>query len=422
MLDFKENAIVLSGITGTKIKSNILGSYYQIWWKITSGGSSREHRFETAIVEMNSATGEVYIEDIKQKIFGSSGHALKLKGDNSNASKLNVILVEEHDGCFSRLQNVIKKHWPEINYSFYPPSLEKDWVYLLRKPDEVIEILDQYKIGIALFFFDPLLYTTWNEIEEIAKRRIRRYYQIGTEFLIFNFTSDWFKGRGEWDPLPNHTNEKEWTKGELLSVRRCDMMFGNLLWQKYLLRPGTYKNKIEMMVKLYKRRLQKWFRYVLPMPFEPKPGQMYHIFQCSNYEAGVSITRQLYTKFTGNEDPEIDNKKAYKKFLQLHPEKQVKWPKRPDEWKILWNIIKNHHDGLCDSHCKELIEKQVDPTLRINALKWLKSKGYLDEIFPRSKVWKDPPTSYKLNWRKIQENFNINPLPELIPLRPNNTS
>ena len=158
------------------------------------------------------------------------------------------------------------------------------------------------------------------------------------------------------------------------------------------------------------------------MPFEPKPGQMYHIFQCSNYEAGVSITRQLYTKFTGNKDPETDNKKTYKKFLQLHPEKQVKWPKRPDEWKILWNIIKSHHDGLCDSHCKELIEKQADSVLRINALKWLKSEGYLDEISPRSKVWKDPPTSYKLNWKKIQENFNINPLPELIPLRPNNTT
>lgn len=100
MLEFKDNAIVLSGLTGTKIKSDILGNYYRLWWNITSGGSNVGHHQQTAIVEMNAATGEVFIKDTNQKMLGSSGHALKLKGDNPNSSKLNVILVEQNNECF----------------------------------------------------------------------------------------------------------------------------------------------------------------------------------------------------------------------------------------------------------------------------------------------------------------------------------
>ena len=417
MLTFKDNAIVLSGITGTKIKSDIVGNYYRIWWKITSGGSTLGHPQQTAIIEMNSATGEIYIEDNNQKILGSAGHALKLKGDDPNSSKLNVILVEEHDECFSKLQNVINERWPQINYSFYPPSLEKDWVYLLRKPDEVIEILDKYNIGISLFFFDPLLYSLWSEIEAIAKRRIKKYYQIGTEFLIFTFTSDWFTGRGDWPALPNHIDKKIWNKGEFLSVQRCNQLFGNSLWQYYLLRSNTLDKKIKFMAKLYKRRLQKWFRYVLPMPFEPKPGQIYHIFVCTNYEAGMNITRQVYSKFTGNVHYSPDNKTTYKKFLELHPEKKMKGSSRSDEWKILWNVIRNHHDGLCDIYCKALIDRQTNPSLRSNSLKWLESKEYLIEISPLSKVWKNPPPLYRLNWKNIRDRFDITPPENLIPLK-----
>ena len=417
MLDFKGNAIMLSGVTGTKIKSEILGSYYRVWWTITSGGRNFGYSQQTAIVEMNAATGETYLEDIDKKILGSSGHALKLKGDNPNSSKLNVILVEEENKCFEKLQKVIQERWSQIDYSFYPPSLEKDWVYLLRHSDEVTKILDKYNIGISLFFFDPLLYTPWSEIESVAKRRIKKYYQIGTEFLIFTFTSDWFTGRGEWHALPNHTNSLNWNKGEFLSVKRCDQFFGNSLWQSFLLRPGKLNERMEMMVKLYKRRLQKWFRYVLPMPFEPKPGQMYHIFACSNYEAGVNITRQFYTKFTGNIPFTPDNRAAYKKFLEKHPEKKMKGSARSDEWKILWNVIRNHHDGICDIFCKELIEKQPNMELRGNALKWLESKDYLEKKSPLSKVWNSPPQLYKINWRVIKETFGITPSKELVPLK-----
>lgn len=43
-LEFVEDAICLSGLTGTKLKSDVIGQYYPFWWGITS-------------------TGEVYIED-----------------------------------------------------------------------------------------------------------------------------------------------------------------------------------------------------------------------------------------------------------------------------------------------------------------------------------------------------------------------
>lgn len=416
MLDFEGEAIILSGVTGTKLKSEIIGSYYQTWWQITSGGKNQGHDQQTAIIEMNAATGEIYIEETKETELGSAGHALDLKGSNPNSTKLNVILVEEHSKCFSNLQKVIKRRWPHINYSLYPPSLDKDWVYLFTEPNQVIEVLDKYNIGISLFFFDPLLYTPWSEVEEIAKRRIKKYYQIGTEFLIFIFTSDWFTGRGELHSLPNHHDEKRWTKGEFVAVRRCNQLFGNSLWQSHLLYDGSLESKMQIMTKLYKRRLQKWFRYVLPMPFEPNPGQTYHIFVCSNYEAGTSITRQFYTKFTGNSLYFPDNTKIFQAFLKEHPEKKMK-KGRADEWKILWNVIRNHQDGLCDIYCRELIEKQTDVKLRVNSLEWLEKNKYLKEIKPLSKVWSNPPKMYQLNWKTLKDRFNIQIPRELIPLR-----
>jgi hypothetical protein len=66
----------------------------------------------------------------------------------------------------------------------------------------------------------------------------------------------------------------------------------------------------------------------------------------------------------------------------------------------LWNVIKNHHDGICDIFCEELKEKQPNLESRVGALKWLEKNEYLKEIPPLSKVWKDPPALYK----KIKDN------------------
>lgn len=54
----------------------MIGEYYPFWWSITSGGPRKDHQYPTAIVELNAATGEVYIEDINQTVLGSAGHAL----------------------------------------------------------------------------------------------------------------------------------------------------------------------------------------------------------------------------------------------------------------------------------------------------------------------------------------------------------
>jgi len=40
---------------------------------------SRNYQNSTAIVELNAATGEVYIEEIQQTVLGSAGHVLDLK-------------------------------------------------------------------------------------------------------------------------------------------------------------------------------------------------------------------------------------------------------------------------------------------------------------------------------------------------------
>ncbi len=95
----------------------------------------------------------------------------------------------------------------------------------------------------------------------------------------------------------------------------------------------------------------------------------------------------------------------------------MKGSARSDEWKILWNVIRNHHDGICDIVCKELIEKQPNMELRGNALKWLESKDYLEKKSPLSKVWNSPPQLYKINWRVIKETFGITPSKELVPLK-----
>ena len=37
-LEFINDAISLSGLTGSKLKSEIISEYYPFWWNITSGG------------------------------------------------------------------------------------------------------------------------------------------------------------------------------------------------------------------------------------------------------------------------------------------------------------------------------------------------------------------------------------------------
>jgi hypothetical protein len=84
--------------------------YYNFWWGITSGGPYPGYPHNTAIVELNAATGEVYIEDTGETVLVSSGHAMNLKVTNHpNTQNLKVILIEEDTNCYSHLKNVIKR-------------------------------------------------------------------------------------------------------------------------------------------------------------------------------------------------------------------------------------------------------------------------------------------------------------------------
>ncbi len=71
-LEFINDAIVLSGVFGTQLKSKIIHDYYNLWWSITSGDKSVEYEYPTSIIEMNAASGEIFIKETGQTILGSA--------------------------------------------------------------------------------------------------------------------------------------------------------------------------------------------------------------------------------------------------------------------------------------------------------------------------------------------------------------
>ncbi len=209
MPEFHGDAVILSGETGTRLKCQIIGEYYKLWWEITSGGPGKAHVFPTSLVEMNAGTGEDYIEETNETILGSAGHALELKLNHPHTANLKVVLVEDDLECSRRLRNVIRRKWPQLLYDETPVGLNKSGVFLFnKKPADVLPSIGVLELGNALFFFDPLLYTPRTEIETLARNRLKTYYQTGTEFIVFLFTSDWFVGRGQLSPLPDTVDEK----------------------------------------------------------------------------------------------------------------------------------------------------------------------------------------------------------------------
>jgi three-Cys-motif partner protein len=426
MLEFHEDAIVLSGETGTKLKSEIIGEYYPTWWSITSGGEERGFPYQTAIVELNAGTGLNYIKDIKKIVLGSAGHALELKATNSNAVMLKLVLVESHPECFMRLKKVIGKKWPTTKWSETRLSEPDKDVYLVNEElTAAIDIIENLDLGNSLFFFDPLLYTPWSEIDKVARRRIKSYYKTGTEFIVFLFTSDWFLGRQSLElvPLPEQ-NDGRWTSAQQKAVSDCDDLFGDSDWRPALLTSNPVEEKMQKMIELYKNRLHTWFRYVVPLPFEPKQKQLYHLFMCSNYEVGISITKRFYAEYTKNQKYLPNNSDAYKKFLLAHPSKRLPRNARCSEWKILWAVIKDHEDGICDLKCSDLTERAPYYQQRHQSLEWLKSQGYLKKIDFLTNEWSDelPPSSYKLDWDFVKSRLGIDPPAKFTPLSSKNST
>ena len=425
VVEFHGDAIVLSGETGTKLKCETLGGYYPTWWGITSGGQVKNYGLSTAIVELNAGTGLDHIKDNGETILGSSGHALQLKMENPNTQKLKVVLVEEDADCFNHLKNVIADMWPGLKVSEAegPPETNTTGVYLLKKQlPEALGIIETLKLGNSLLFFDPLLYTRWTEIDRVAAKRIRNYYHTQTEFIVFLFTTDWFTGRRALDlePLPNSAWEAGWNQGQKDAVTKMDALFGNSDWRPLILKEGSNEERTDRLVEAYRKRLHKWFRYVLPLPFQPKENQVYHLFMCSNYEGGVAITKRFYADVSGNALPKMDSQSSYAKFKRLHPEttRQLSGSQRPLVWKLLWTTIRNHDEGLCDIRCQDFREKDEDWEMRLAALQWLEIMGYLRKAPQLTDAWSDPPPMYCLDWDAVKSKLGVEPPPKLVPLKP----
>ena len=425
-LEFVADAISLSGLTGSKLKSEIIGEYYPFWWNITSGGDRANHNWATAIVELDAATGEMYIKDTKETILGSAGHALSLKCENAYTRKLRVVLVEKDSACYSRLKNVVRRRWPRVNIDEAEGPLQRNIsnIYFMNvELDDAIELISHIDLRNSLFFFDPLRGVSFETIEKVARARIRTYYQTGTEFIVFVFTSDWFLGRDDFAALPKTANVKNWSGAESRTVEEADALFGHKDWRsKILCDKPIYEREIDF-IELYKLCLHKWFRYVLPMPFNPKDKQIFHLILCSNFEVGVRATKGFFCDRTNNLDYKPDNKTAYDHFRNKHGEiyEGLRGNQRPKHWRILWGTITGHEEGLCDYQCKDFEEIEPNEQERQELLEWLADKGYLIP-YDNDNPWGVEITKYRVNWDTVRSELHIDSPDPLEPLSLRRTS
>jgi three-Cys-motif partner protein len=421
MLEFHGDAICLSGIYGTAIKSEIIGQYYEFWWKITSGGNKRDFQNQTAIVELNAGSGEVFIKELDKTLLGSAGHSLVLKKKLDKHDSLKLVLIEEDAKCYSHLINVITRRIPgiPINICEGPVGSNSTNIFLMNlNLDTALNKIEEINLGNSIFFFDPLRMVKWEIIEKVGKGRIKNYYQTGTEFIIFLFTSDYFLGRDEFAAFPTTNDEQSWSGSEKRSITEADELFGNTTWRLKILCTDDILRRQNNFVDLYKENLQKWFRYVLPLPFKPKKGQLYHLIICSNYEAGIRETKSHYSQRMGNKKVNQDNTVAYSRFKNRHHDlcKDFTGTTKPLEWKILWAIIKQEI-GIRDFMCSDIKRLEENRNRRQNAMMWLEQNSYLDPI-KQPCAWNFSIQKYMLNWQYCKDTLGIELPSPLIPISP----
>jgi three-Cys-motif partner protein len=365
----------------------------------------------------------VYIEDTKETVLGSAGHALELKTKTQNTANLKVILIENNPECYHNLREVIKRRWPTINLKEAEGAVESNTsgIYLINKNlEEALTDIDSLYLGNSLYFFDPLRSVEYKTISEVASKRMRTPFKTGTEFFIFSFTSDWFLGRDDIPPLPTTTDKDLWSIQETRTVQQADELFGSNQWRKSILVGSvSIKESERLFIRLYKNRLHRWFRYILPLPFNPKNQQLFHLILCSNYEAGVRRTRDAYSSITGNPKYSPSNEEALLKFRKLHPTLflGIIGNRRPLEWRILWKIIKQHEGSLCDYRCNDLIREETDKELRVKALHWLLANDYL-KLVKIDNAWEHQMRRYRIKWSTVKSNLEIEPPPKLRPISP----
>jgi three-Cys-motif partner protein len=343
-----------------------------------------------------------------------------LKCCNPNTKKLKVILVEKDDDCYARLKRVINKRWPNVNVKLAegPIYRNSSGVYLLNEElDEALKTIEKIDLGNALFFFDPLRSVQYQAIETVTRKRIKSFYKEGTELIIFIFTSDWFLGRDDFVALPNNSNTNSWSRQQAETVTEADALFGDTQWRDQILNNNPIYEREAEFVELYRNRLHKWFRYVLPLPFNPKRNQIYHLVMCSNYVTGIKAARDFYLKWTGNPRYSPDYSMALKKFHKLHPDLflGLTGAQRPPVWKMLWETIKYHEEGICDCMCRDFVAIEGDQNRRQQLFQWLVDNEYLI-IYRTENIWRHPFEQYQLSWRTITANLGIQPPEELEPL------
>lgn len=412
-LEFVQDAISLSGLTGSKLKCDVISEYYPFWWSITSGGQRANYEWPTAIVELDAATGEVYIEDTEEIILGSASYALNLKCSNPNTRYLKVILVEMDTACYTRLKRVIRRRWSNVDIKLAegPLHLNSSNIYLLNMElDNALSHIEKIKLGNALFFFDPLRSVEYETIEKVAGKRINAFYKTGTEFIIFVFTSDWFLGRDDFAGLPTTGDESTWSIRGGKAVSEADAFFGDIEWRGQILNNDPIYKREKNLLELYRNRLHKWFRYVLPLPFNPKGNQIFHLILCSNFATGVRATRNFYCGITGNPKYSPDINKAFSEFRKIHPEIFVGLDrrKRPLQWHILRRTITDHEEGICDCMCSDFEDIGINYDERQQLLDWLEKKEYLYRL-NIDNAWQSPVKQYKLKWTTIKEKLGIDP-------------
>ena len=85
---------------------------------------------------------------------------------------------------------------------------------------------------------------------------------------------------------------------------------------------------------------------------------------------------------------------------------------------MLWAIIRNHDEGLCDVLCKDFKRMEMDYGRRSAALAWLEAERYLSAMPQMTYAWPNPPQLYVLDWGVVKARLGIDPAPKLVPLRP----
>ena len=425
-LEFIGDAIALSGEYGSKRKTEIISDYYRFWLGVVA----RNQYVKTVnIVEMDAGTGELHFKDTGLTSLGSAGHALELRYNSVEryVEKLNIVLIEEDSKCRKHMDKVIRQRWKAASLTVKSGRFLHSEDGAVSRFESVNDFLaatyDGAGLGISLFYFDPLLSVDWSLIDQIAKARIVTPYKTGTEFLVFFFTSDWITGRKDpyFHSLPKSKDESKWTKAEKESADIADRAFGCRDWTHTLSSRQPKKEMESELVKLYKSKLRKWFRFVEPLPFVPKTGQIYHVFCCSNYDVGMGVVRSIYKKYMQPYGLKISNANAYKQFRKHHIDlaSQYSGRNKPPAWRILWHVMRNCPDGLCDGECANLQNIAGGSTELEDTLKWLKANKYLKQIKAEEWPWNSVEFPvFVINWDTVRSKLDIERPDPPIPLEP----